>query len=342
MKPKKSHYVLLVAIPAVIAGIIVFDNFDFNVAPKQDSNFSVSALNPFQTYNANNDCELYQTLSNVHKWTVFYLSGERLKEKYADEYSKYSHLNSVQQKMLINLVNSGNSPEGIKELAMTIIMTEFSINPKYREELTEYFSTASAQPMNFGVSGKYFETLYFRALIEDPDCIKNIELVWGSQLTEEDIEILKKHYQNQNQPQQVTSKFGTLGDEHEHASILVRIFGDKFDFSLPAYQIKNSWTHFEAQDGTTIHRHSTAVTLGHLFETIGIGLTEDCYNFPDGRTFCTNDDYSLKYYINHEQVSVINDYVIKEGDRILISYGNEDQTQIDSQLSELDSYSILD
>jgi len=30
---------------------------------------------------------------------------------------------------------------------------------------------------------------------------------------------------------------GRLGDEHEHASLLVRIFGDKFDFSVPSYQI---------------------------------------------------------------------------------------------------------
>ena len=52
---------------------------------------------------------------------------------------------------------------------------------------------------------------------------------------------------------------GTLGDEHEHASMLVRIFGDKFDFSLPAYQIKNSWIHFEGQDGTTVHRHSSEI-----------------------------------------------------------------------------------
>ncbi|MFB5597778.1 MAG: protein-disulfide isomerase, partial [Nitrosopumilaceae archaeon] len=57
---------------------------------------------------------------------------------------------------------------------------------------------------------------------------------------------------------------GTLGDEHVHSSMLVKIFGDKFDFSLPAYQIKNSWIHFEAQDGSTIHRHSTGVTTGYL------------------------------------------------------------------------------
>jgi len=56
---------------------------------------------------------------------------------------------------------------------------------------------------------------------------------------------------------------GRLGDEHEHASILVRIFGDKLDFSSPAYQIKSSWIHFEDSDCTTIHRHSSGVTLGY-------------------------------------------------------------------------------
>ena len=134
---------------------------------------------------------------------------------------------------------------------------------------------------------------------------------------------------------------GILGDAHEHPSVLVRIFGDKFDFTLPAYQIKNSWIHFEGQDGSTVHRHSTGVTMGYLFETLGIGLTEECYVFPDGREFCTNEDYSLKYYINHEKVSGINDEVLQDGDRILISYGGEDQDGIDAQLTELDGQSIL-
>jgi len=134
---------------------------------------------------------------------------------------------------------------------------------------------------------------------------------------------------------------GMLGDEHEHASILVRIFGDKFDFSLPAYQIKSSWIHFEGQDGNTIHRHASGVTLGYLFDTLRIKLTDQCFIFPDGREFCTNDDYSLKFYINHNQVPDIRNYVIKEDDRILISYGNETQEQIEAQLVELDSQILL-
>ena len=52
---------------------------------------------------------------------------------------------------------------------------------------------------------------------------------------------------------------GKLGAEHIHASMLVSIFGDKFDFSTPNYQVKTPWIHFENQDGDTIHRHSTGV-----------------------------------------------------------------------------------
>ena len=133
---------------------------------------------------------------------------------------------------------------------------------------------------------------------------------------------------------------GKLGDEHEHASLLVKIFTDKFDFTSPAYQIKSSWIHFEESDGSTIHRHASGVTLGYLFSTLNIGIDSECYKFPDGRHFCTNEDYSLKYYINHQIVNNINNYIFEDGDRILITYGNETPEQIEDQLKELDSQII--
>ena len=134
---------------------------------------------------------------------------------------------------------------------------------------------------------------------------------------------------------------GVLGDEHEHASLIVKIFGDKFDFTTPAYQIKSSWIHFESADGRTIHRHSSGVTMGYLFGTLGLGVDDECFIFADGRQFCTNEEYSLKFYINHEPVSEILTHVLQEGDRLLISYGNESAQEIESQLIELDAQAIL-
>ena len=80
--------------------------------------------------------------------------------------------------------------------------------------------------------------------------------------------------------------------------------------------------------------------LGYLFETMNIGIDSKCYVFPDGRQFCTNEDYSLKYYLNHQLVNDINDHVIQDGDRILITFGNETPEQIEEQLAELDSQII--
>ena len=133
---------------------------------------------------------------------------------------------------------------------------------------------------------------------------------------------------------------GKLGDEHIHGSLLVSIFGDKFDFSTPNYQVKTSWIHFENQDGDTIHRHSTGVELEFLFDSMNVVIDDKCFVFPDGRQFCTNNDYSLKFYVNQQKVEDIRRYVIQEEDRILISYGNEEQEIIDKQLAELNAQAI--
>jgi hypothetical protein len=133
---------------------------------------------------------------------------------------------------------------------------------------------------------------------------------------------------------------GKLGDEHIHASMLVKIFGDKFDFSTPNYQVTTPWIHFENSDGDTVHRHSTGVELEFMFNSMKIAVDENCFVFPDGRQFCNNDDYTLKFYINDKRVADIASYVIQDNDRILISYGNEDQLAIEKQLAELNAQAI--
>jgi len=134
---------------------------------------------------------------------------------------------------------------------------------------------------------------------------------------------------------------GALGSEHSHAALLVKIFGDTFEFASPAFQIKSSWIHFEGNDGTTIHKHATGVELGYLFETLAIGLDDQCYIFPDGKQFCSNEDYKLKLFINREQVPDIREYEIMEGDRVLILYGAETPEEIEAYLLQLDNQELV-
>ena len=134
---------------------------------------------------------------------------------------------------------------------------------------------------------------------------------------------------------------GPLGSEHSHAGILVKVFGDAFDFSAPAYQIKSAWIHFEGNDGSTIHKHATGVKLGYLFETLTLGLDDQCFEFQDGRSFCTDDTYSLRFFVNGEEVSDVIDYEIVEDDKILISYGAETPEEIESQILELEAMQLI-
>jgi hypothetical protein len=142
-------------------------------------------------------------------------------------------------------------------------------------------------------------------------------------------------------PQGVPVGAGTLGGVHIHAGLLTMIYGQMFDYGSPAYQLKSPYIHFEKDNGETVHMHAANVTLGFLFDSIHIGLTDKCFIFPDKRQFCTDDKYTLKFYINHKQVPSIRDYVFKQNDRVLISYGNENETQINDQLARVDSFKLI-
>jgi hypothetical protein len=92
-----------------------------------------------------------------------------------------------------------------------------------------------------------------------------------------------------------------LGQVHERATILVKVFGDKFDFSSPKFHLQDPRINIEPSDPNLIHRNSKDATLGLFFDTIGFQLSQDCFVFPDGRKFCNDSDYFLKFYVNDEK-----------------------------------------
>ena len=129
----------------------------------------------------------------------------------------------------------------------------------------------------------------------------------------------------------------TAEDKHAHATILVKVFGDRFDFSQSQFHLKNPKINLEPAQPDLIHRNSDDATLGFFFETFGMQLTQDCFVFPDGRDFCSNDDYALKFYVNDKKIDDLSKYLISEDDRILISYGPESEQEIEEQITDLES-----
>jgi len=137
------------------------------------------------------------------------------------------------------------------------------------------------------------------------------------------------------QPKTASYSTFVFGSAHEHASISIKIFGDEFNFTKPEFQLQSPFIHLENSNGYVVHRHSKDVTIGYLFETLNLGLSNDCFVFHGGKKFCSNVDYTLKFYINEKKVDGLRDYLIFESDLILISYGSENLEEITEQLAEL-------
>lgn len=79
------------------------------------------------------------------------------------------------------------------------------------------------------------------------------------------------------------------------------------------------------EDGTTIYRRGSGVTMGALFATVGISADNECIAGRSDNKLCTNEIQTLRYYVNGEQLGAsmsLNEYVFADQDRILVIYSH--------------------
>ncbi len=115
---------------------------------------------------------------------------------------------------------------------------------------------------------------------------------------------------------------GPVGSTHIHHDFKLYVNGIAVDFSQPKYQLRSRLVHFEDGDGFVIHTHATGMTLGYMLNTLGIQLTPDCIKI-DGANHCNDGNKTVKMYVNGGPNNEFGDYLMKDLDKILVSYGNE-------------------
>ena len=125
-----------------------------------------------------------------------------------------------------------------------------------------------------------------------------------------------------------------FGSAHLHADVKVYINGNPLDFSQKKYQLATSFIHFEEGIGDVIHTHATGLTLGHLFRSLGGDLSNNCIVI-EGQSHCSDAEKTLKFYANGQPGSEFDSRVIRDLDKYLISYGNENEQAIQKQLSSI-------
>lgn len=132
-----------------------------------------------------------------------------------------------------------------------------------------------------------------------------------------------------------------LGDKvHEHADFKVYLNDKVFDFSLAKYQDskespKDPYAHLHDGNGTVTHKHRQGVTLGYFFKTIGMSFDKNCFITDTKQQYCSDGKNTLKMYVNGKPNDKLGEYEFTDLDKIVISYGSEDQAIIQKQIDSV-------
>ena len=135
------------------------------------------------------------------------------------------------------------------------------------------------------------------------------------------------------------SGIGPLKSTHHHADVKVYINGQAVDFSQHKYQVTTSFIHFEDGLGNVIHTHATGLTIGHLFKSLKGDLSNNCIKF-EGENYCSDGSNKLKFYVNGKENNEFGNYVIHDLDKILVSYGNENESELQKQLGSVTNLAV--
>ena len=126
-----------------------------------------------------------------------------------------------------------------------------------------------------------------------------------------------------------------LGSTHQHAVFAVKLDGQAIDFSQDKYQVASRYIHVENGDGTTLHLHANGVPFNEFLKSVNMKMENGCFTRDDGAQFCENEEKNLRSFVNSEEIESMSSYVLKDDDRMLVIYGNEDDAAIQSEIDAL-------
>ena len=121
----------------------------------------------------------------------------------------------------------------------------------------------------------------------------------------------------------------------KRASFAIFTNGTLRVFTASMYHNLSKDVYIEGDNPTEVIITKEGITWDDFFSTLPLKLTSECLTAGTGETYCTNESKSLKFYINGERKDNILEVVINEGDRLLISFGDDNQEVIDQQLQQV-------
>lgn len=119
---------------------------------------------------------------------------------------------------------------------------------------------------------------------------------------------------------------GPVNSQHIHADFAIYINGTELNFNDNKYfvgELHGKYSHLHAPHATLLHVHATRVSIGIFMNSIKQPFNNTCITDQAGEDFCNDNENTIKFYVNGEPNYEFDKYIVKDKDKILISYGNE-------------------
>lgn len=106
-------------------------------------------------------------------------------------------------------------------------------------------------------------------------------------------------------------------------------------FTASMYHNLSPDVYIESSNPNIVNVKKSGITWDDFFKTLPMKLLRDCLTTGTGQTFCTKGNQSLKFYLNATLDQSALAQVIKDGDRLLVTFGNDPEAQIQNQLQQI-------
>lgn len=106
-------------------------------------------------------------------------------------------------------------------------------------------------------------------------------------------------------------------------------------FTASMYHNLSEDVYIEASNPNIVKVKKAGITWNNFFSTLPFKLTHDCLTTGTKETFCTGSDGALKFYLNGESSKNALDQEINNGDKLLVTFGEESEDEIKQQLNKI-------
>lgn len=144
---------------------------------------------------------------------------------------------------------------------------------------------------------------------------------------------------------------GLLDSSHIHADWKIYINNKPLDLSDGAHMERivsnksvSSFIHVDSgspppeKTGDIIHMHAKNVPLWIFFESLGMKITDRCLILDSGGKYCNGEKNKLRMFINGIENKEFGNYIFKDLDKILITYGDDNEEAIKKQISSITDF----